>query len=198
MLLVGSSGNSVERQNMISVNLLKGETYIVVPTSTGGKFKQHVSAQKGNGPQPADYIRTACLAVQSEADFEMETLDYDAEVYAAAIELPILSGKSVDVVPEKIIIYSFKSGCAGVSYAAKNISRRSVLLNIDFAHQGQDIITDKDSLYTSEKLRPGKRETRYLQCFESHFIRRGENFAPYISHQRQGYTERRLGLQLTR
>ena len=182
MLLVGASGNSVERQNMVSVNLLKGETYIVVPTSTGCKFKQHLSAQKGNGPQPADFIRNACLTVQSDAEFEMETLDYDAEVYTAAIELPILSGKSVDVVPEKVVIYSFKSGCAGVSYAAKNISRRSVLLNIDFAHQGQDIVTHKESLYTSEKLLPGKRWSFNKYNFNPQIIRGGENSAPYISH----------------
>lgn len=155
MQLVGSSGNSVERQNMVTVNLLKGETYVVVPTSTGGKFKQHLRSVKGNGPQPADYIRNACLVVHCDAEFEMESIDFDTEAYTAALELPILAGKSVDVVPDKVVIYSFKSGCAGVSYAAKNISRRSVLLNIDFAHQGQDIVSHKDSLYTSEKLKPG-------------------------------------------
>jgi hypothetical protein len=149
-VLVASSGNSSERQNMVEVVLKKDETYVVVPTSTGCKFKSFLKTTPGSG-----FIRECCLSVQTTVQFDLQVADFDMDTYSAAITLPILAGRAIDAVPEKVVIYALKSGCAGMSYAAKNVSRKIIALNIDFASNGQDVVTHKETLRTSEKIMPG-------------------------------------------
>lgn len=161
LVFIASCGNSAERQNMVSANIEKDETYIVIPTSTGCKFL-HFIGRDTVTVALEELSRSVVVVIQSETSFDLERTEYDPEVYITGIALPIFSGKTFYAVPDKVVIYSLKGGNAGISYAAKNISKKPIQLKIDFAHEGQEVITHKDSLLTCEKLMPG---TIYLSFF---------------------------------
>lgn len=188
MVLVGSSGNSSERQSTLSIDLLKEETYFVIPTSTGSKLKAYIK-EVGNTDSclMPDGMRDASLTVYCETSFDLEQAEFDVKIHDAAILMPILAGKTINAVQDRVVIYALRGGCAGVSYAAKNISRKPLLLSIDFAHSGEPIVTHKDSLFTSEKLLPGALQyslSNFFQRKSSLVVscRRGKDFASYISH----------------
>ena len=152
-VLIGTCGNTAERQNMVSFDAHSGREYVVVPTTGCAKFKQFQS----NSSSPDIISRWAVIHVSSEAEVSL------AEHFAIdqitlrnkAMELALLGGDCIDIVEDAMQMYSLKGGNAGISFGAYNSSSSSIRLTTDFATDSVNIFSHKGSLVNSVVISPG-------------------------------------------
>ena len=143
---------------MLTANLRKGETYIVVPTSTGCKFKQYATAATSSSSNSESTSRDVVLYIHSEEALRLEEFKGNSRrVVDKAFELAIRGGGFItDIVEDAIQMYSLRGGNAGISYAAENTCRAPIRLTTDFAQESVNICSHRGSLVNSFIIAPGK------------------------------------------
>lgn len=162
--MVGCKWISVERTSVLQIDARKGVTYIILPISSGCKFKQYLFNLKAFPPPAEEVVRSAVLKVFAEDIFIMKPREFDRKLYETAVMLSILSGRAMKTANNQVELYYVKGGSAGVSYAAKNCIDRPVQLNIDFEDGTGEMISHKGTLKTAELLDPGEIKLLHHIC----------------------------------
>jgi hypothetical protein len=150
--LVGSCGNTAERQNMVTVELEKETKYIVVPTSGGCKFKQQTVLSSGT---TAGLARDCVVFAHGEAELTWASYVCSKPIYDKAVELALLGGTANDIVEDALQMLSLRGGNAGVAFAALNSSTSKVRLTTDFATDSVNIFSHRGNLINSVIIPPG-------------------------------------------
>ena len=151
-VVMGSSHNTVSRQNQLEMNpgTLDVGTYIVVLTSTGCLVENELRIM------PSDllgiiYDRPCVMSIHCDAKFSFEEMAFDMGTYKAATILPVkLQGDKKDLLQDGgVILYTQCNGFAGNSYCVENRKKDMYCkLNMDFS-ESINVMTE-DGLLTSE------------------------------------------------
>ena len=154
---IGSSGNSINRQNQLFIQNLKiGNKYLIIPTSTGCKMKQYMNECIENNIL-YELKRNCVLSIHSISQYFINKIDFQSKILEESIELPILNDGHTQVLidsienNEKVILYSYHSNNSDIiSYLVNNQSFNKILrINMNFINS-QNIITNCDSLINNE------------------------------------------------
>ena len=156
--LVGTCGNTAERQNMASFDAVCGKEYIVVPTTGCAKFKQFsLQSTTNNSSSVGNLTQSAVIHVNCEAEVSLSPYitKNTRSIYNKAMELALLGGYCIDIVEDAMQMYSLRGGNAGISYGAYNSSTNSIRLTTDFATDSVNIFSNRGSLVSSVVIAPG-------------------------------------------
>lgn len=156
---IATSGNSAERQNQIEVKNLKPGKYLLVPTSTCCKMMQHCIELRESGKSitSADLVRLATLSVHSTNHFSLTEVPFNSFALEEAMELPVIrAGAQTDLFADgTFILYTLKSGYAGVSFVGQNKDTVPLVLTMDFTGSN-NIISSRGKLIDDILIPPGE------------------------------------------
>jgi hypothetical protein len=143
---IASSGNSAERQNQLEIPSLATGEYLIIPTSTGAKFYHEKQLRSST-----DATRSVVLTIHSSEKFSVEEIPFDDNIYEEAMELPAIhQGVTKDLFGDgKVILHTFKSGYAGMSFVAANHTDMNTLrLTLDLSGSDNIISHTGDMIAT--------------------------------------------------
>jgi len=146
---VGSNGNTAERQHQLDTMAISPGKYLIVPTTTCCKMMEHCEDIRAQGKvvTEADLVRICTLSVHCTHSFSMTEVKFNAFALEEAMELPVRrQGAQTDLFGDgSFLLYTLKSGYAGVSFVGQNNDSVPLVLTMDFTGSN-NIISSRGSL----------------------------------------------------
>ncbi len=138
--------------------MLPAGRYLVVPTSTGSKFSDWCDDLGPGATRPSDFTRPAAVSVHSTGRMTLTPVAFSPAAYEEAMELPVIhKGTQTNLYSDgSLVLYTLKSGYAGVSFVAKNNDPRvNICLTLDLS-KSKNVVSHQRDLAACRVIVPAR------------------------------------------